>query len=441
MSDLLAVGASGVRAYQGALATTSDNIANAGTVGYVRRTPTLREVVSSGAVSGETHAGVALGLVDRAADAFRSGAVRTSSAELSRSKTGMVWLDRIEQTLDGSQLSARMGDFFNAAQSLAANPAAAAPRAVMLEQASAVAAAFRSTGASLDAAEAEIAVSAQGAAGELLGQAAALAKINGALGKSGGSPAPALLDERDRILESMSALVDVSVSFDAAGRATVKAGSAGGPTLVTGDQAANVGVSLNGQGALQFHLSLNGEAAVIPAQGGTLAGIVDGAQQVSAARASLDDLATDFADAVNAVQAGGQDLNGASGAAMFGGTSAATMTMTLTDGAQIAASTPGAGKQGNGNLAMLAAVRKSGGFEDRLTTLQSATGAAIAAKRNVIEAQGSIHENAVAARDSVSGVNLDEEAVNLLKFQQAYQASARVIQVARETLDTIFAIR
>jgi flagellar hook-associated protein 1 FlgK len=115
--------------------------------------------------------------------------------------------------------------------------------------------------------------------------------------------------------------------------------------------------------------------------------------------------------------------------------------MTLTDGAQIAASTPGAGKQGNGNLAMLAAVRKSGGFEDRLTTLQSATGAAIAAKRNVIDAQGSIHENAVAARDSVSGVNLDEEAVNLLKFQQAYQASARVIQVARETLDTIFQIR
>lgn len=441
MSDLLAIGASGVRAYQGALATTSDNIANAGTAGYVRRTPTLREVVSSGSVNGTTQAGVALGLVDRAADAFRSNAVRSSGTELARSETGMVWLDRIEQTLDGSKLSARIGDFFNSAQSLAANPAAGAPRAVMLEQAGAVAAAFRSTGASLDEAHAEIATAAQGAAGELTAKATALAKINSAIGRSVGSPSPAMLDERDRILESMSALVDISVSFDGAGRATVKAGAAGGPTLVTGDQAANVGVSLNGQGALQFHLTLNGEAAVIPAQGGALAGIVDGAQNVADAKRQLDGLATDFMDAVNAVQAGGEDLNGATGTAMFAGTDAASMTVAITDGAGIAAATPGAGKQGNGNLTLLAGVRKSGGFEDRLTTMQSATGAAIAAKRNVIDAQGSIHDNAVAARDSVSGVNLDEEAVNLLKFQQAYQASARVIQVARETLDSIFAIR
>ena len=132
MSDLLAIGASGVRAYQGALATTSDNIANAGTAGYVRRSPTLREVVSSGSINGATHAGVALGLVDRAADAFRSNAVRTSGTELARSETGMVWLDRIEQTLDGSKLSARIGDFFNSAQSLAANPAAGAPRSAPL---------------------------------------------------------------------------------------------------------------------------------------------------------------------------------------------------------------------------------------------------------------------------------------------------------------------
>lgn len=441
MSDLLGIGASGVRAYQGALATTSDNIANAGTAGYVRRTPTLREVAGTGAGGATIQAGVQLGLVDRAADAFRSAAVRTSGSELARSETGLVWLDRIETALDGSDLSARMGDFFNAAQGVAANPAASAPRAVMLEQASALAASFRATGGALADAAGELDVSAQSAASDLTAAASALAKVNSALGRSGGQPAPALLDERDRILESMSALVDVSVSFDAAGRATVKAGAAGGPTLVVGDQAANVGLSRSGTGALQFHLVMSGEAAVIPAQGGAMAGVVDGAQRIADARAALDDLATDFADAVNAVQAGGHDLNGSAGAAMFAGSDAASLTVALTDGAQIAAATPGSGKQGNGNLAVLAGVRTSGGFEGRLTTLQSATGAAIAARRTVIDAQGAIHDNAVAARDAVSGVNLDEEAVNLLRFQQAYQASARVIQVARETLDTLFAIR
>ncbi|MGL4301482.1 MAG: flagellar basal body rod C-terminal domain-containing protein, partial [Sphingomonas sp.] len=51
-----------------------------------------------------------------------------------------------------------------------------------------------------------------------------------------------------------------------------------------------------------------------------------------------------------------------------------------------------------------------------------------------------IRDNAVAARDAVSGVNLDSEAVDLLRFQQAYQASSRVIQVARDTLQSILDI-
>ena len=47
----------------------------------------------------------------------------------------------------------------------------------------------------------------------------------------------------------------------------------------------------------------------------------------------------------------------------------------------------------------------------------------------------------MAARDSVQGVNLDEEAVDLIRFQQAYQASSRVIQVSREILQSILDIR
>jgi flagellar hook-associated protein 1 len=440
MSDLLSIGASGVRAYQGALTTTSDNIANAGTAGYVRRSPTLREVA---ATSGGTavQAGVTLGLVDRAADAFRFSAVRTSGSELARSESGLVALDRIEQVLGGSQIGARLGDFFNAAAGVAANPAASAPRAVMLEQAGAVASAFRTTGSALADAAAEIESGAQVAAGDLSAAAQALAKVNSAIGRSGGAASPALLDERDRILESMSALVDIKVDFDGAGRATVRAGAAGGPVLVMGDQAAAVGVSRNGQGAMQFHLVMAGEVAVIPAQGGALAGLADGAQRIADARASLDQLAIDFADGVNAVQAGGHDLSGNAGAAIFAGTDAASLTVSMTDGAGIAAATPGSGRQGNGNMSVLAGLRTSARFEGRVTDLETANGAAIAAKRTVISAQSAIHDGAVSARDAVSGVNLDEEAVNLLRFQQAYQASARVIQVARETLDSIFQIR
>ena len=47
----------------------------------------------------------------------------------------------------------------------------------------------------------------------------------------------------------------------------------------------------------------------------------------------------------------------------------------------------------------------------------------------------------MAARDAVTGVDLDEEAVNLIRFQQAFQASSRVIQVARDILQTVIDIR
>jgi hypothetical protein len=53
------------------------------------------------------------------------------------------------------------------------------------------------------------------------------------------------------------------------------------------------------------------------------------------------------------------------------------------------------------------------------------------------EALEVVYKQAVESRDQVAGVNLDEEAANLIRFQQAYQASARLVQTANELFDTI----
>jgi flagellar hook-associated protein 1 FlgK len=55
-------------------------------------------------------------------------------------------------------------------------------------------------------------------------------------------------------------------------------------------------------------------------------------------------------------------------------------------------------------------------------------------------AQQALLEQASAARESLSGVNLDEEAANLLRFQQAYQASAKVIDIGSKLFDVLLAI-
>src|SRR4051812_21382971 len=138
MSDMLSIGASGVRAYQSALTTVSENIANAGTAGYAKRTATIKEVV---AVSGTTPINVnGLGAtaagVTRAGDDMRSAEVRTASTDLAKSETGATWMTRIEGALTGAQLGDQLTSFFTSANAVAADPSALAPRAAMLELAS-----------------------------------------------------------------------------------------------------------------------------------------------------------------------------------------------------------------------------------------------------------------------------------------------------------------
>jgi flagellar basal body rod protein FlgC len=141
------------------------------------------------------------------------------------------------------------------------------------------------------------------------------------------------------------------------------------------------------------------------------------------------------------MQAQGNDLDGKSGAALFSvGTTPTDISLSLTDPRGVAAAGAGKGVRDNSNLANLDTLRTSGAFEANTTALISSNASTLANRKQVADAQSAIRDNAVAARDAVSGVNLDSEAVDLLRFQQAYQASSRVIQVARDTLQSILDI-
>jgi len=446
MSDLLNIGASGVRAYQSALTTVSDNIANAGTAGYTRRTTGLNEVVSAGGVT-ETALvganGVAVTGTVRIADAARAADVRASSADLARSESGITTLTGIQSVLTGIAVGDRLADFFNAATAVAANPSASAPRSTMLAAADSVASAFTATGKALDAVAADLDATGKSGVETLTSLGAALAKINDGLGRAtaGTSGAAQLQDQRDQILDQMSAISDVSVATDAVGRATVRLGGANGPAFVSGSSAGAVTYVRDG-GSVAFAVHYGGEITRLSPNGGALAGVVDGAQRVTDARTGLNAIAKSFTDGINAVQAQGQDLAGKPGAAMFTtGATATDITLSLTDPAGIAAAAIGGSARDNSNLAALATLRSSGAFEANTTGLISGNAATLASRQTVAGAQSAIRDGAVAARDSVSGVSLDNEAVDLMRFQQAYSASSRIIQVARDTFQSILEIR
>lgn len=447
MSDMLSIGASGVRAYQVALSTVSENIANSGAAGYTRRTTSIAEISSSGSTSGQSGTNgmgsVVTGIV-RVGDAFRAAEVRSTGADLAKTEASVTWLSRIEDTLGGSQLGSRLGSFFNAATQLSADPTSAAARSTMLEAAAGVADAFTETGAALDQAAADIDNMGTDSAQSLTTIAATLAQINQGLGRAqpGTAGQATLLDQRDQTLEQLSALTDTTVTFDAAGRATVHAGGAGGPLLVENASSATITFARNSSGSVQYSVLNGSTQQLMTPAAGALAGIAEGAQRVADAQGQLAGIAKNFVDGVNGVQANGRDLDNNNGAAMFAlaADGTAQVSLTMTDPRTIAAGMAGGGQRDNTNLATLAALRTSGGYEGAIADLTTANAATLAQRKSVADAQTAINNNAVAQRDSQSGVSLDNEAVDLMRFQQAYSASGRVIQTARDIFQTIMNI-
>lgn len=448
MSDLLSVGATGLRAYQSSLTTVSENIANASTPGYSRRTTDLREVTTVG--GGLTQIGVSAGSgvrvagVSRSSDAFRNAAVRTAGSDLARTEASVTWLDRIEGALNNNQLATQLTGFFNAAKGIAADPTASAPRGVFLEAASGVAGAFGATARALDQIATDQGVATASAVDQVNSLATSLAKVNDGLGRAaaGTSQQASLLDQRDQLLDQLSAIGDIGVAIDGVGRATVTLGAANGPVLVQNVTAGTLSFARNASGAISFAVTLNGQQLAASPTGGALGGIVEGAQRIGDARSEIDRIATGLIDGVNNLQAQGRDLDGNPGAPLFAaGATPSQFSVALTSPRGIAAAAVGGGPRDNGNITALQTLRTSGAFEADTANLTAANAATLSSRKTVAEAQSAIRDGAIAARDQVSGVNLDNEAIDLLRFQQAYQASSRVIQAARDTLQSLFDIR
>ena len=109
----------------------------------------------------------------------------------------------------------------------------------------------------------------------------------------------------------------------------------------------------------------------------------------------------------------------------------------MTDPDGIAAASGGSE---NGNMSALQAQRGDDGPEARMADIVNLLAQQLASAKTQDDALATRRDNAFAAREEVSGVDLDFEAAELIRYQQAYDASSRIIQVARETLQSILAI-
>jgi flagellar hook-associated protein 1 FlgK len=243
-------------------------------------------------------------------------------------------------------------------------------------------------------------------------------------------------DERDRLIDSIAARIDVQASIGQNGVATLTLGQASGVTLLDPVNRAIIEGVTGSDGRIALRLFANGTTTPLPALGGRLAGLVDVAASTADKRTELNGIAAQFVADVNGWSAAGRNPAGNPGVPLLGMTAgAATLTVLTTDPDAIAAAS--ADGRENGNLLELASLRGPGGVETRWAALVASQAQALNAARSEAAAAESRRDGSFAARDEVSGIDLDREATDLLRFQRAYDGSAKIIQVARDTLQSI----
>ena len=188
-------------------------------------------------------------------------------------------------------------------------------------------------------------------------------------------------------------------------------------------------------GQLSFTVTTGVTSLAVSPTSGSLAGYVDVASQLAGRSQQIDGLAATLAQQINAWNAQGTDLNGNPGGNLMSGTNAASLALATTDTNLVAAAdavTP------NGNLLTLTSLRTNTGVEESWRTLVTDQGLKVQSAKALADSAVSAKDAALSDLDDLSGVDLDAQAADLMRFQQAYSASAKVIQTARETMQMIF---
>ena len=443
-SDLLNIAASGVRAARAALDVTSQNIANAATDGYIRRSIRLSEVALAGGYgrTGDLSlSGVRIDGLERNADLFRQTEARRTGGDATRAASELRTYQNVEAALEQSRFFPSLTQFESALQQLSADPVDPSLRTAVLESARTLTRTLNISATGLDTVAAGLQFDASAGTAQVNLLAQQLARVNVQLVRAapGSSDQVALLDQRDNLLKGLSDYTDISASIAADQSVTVRIGGAAGPQLVAGSVATPLAMTTAADGTIAFTL---GAASVAPSSG-SLAAVAQGLVMVRDTHQQLDAVANSLISTANAAQASAAALDGTPGQPLFSGTGAGGIALALSSGAGLATAPAGAppGSRDPGGLIALRAALTTADISGQANGLLFNVSSATQGRKLTSDALETIASAAKLALDSQAGVNLEEEGVNLVRYQQAFQASGKAIQIAANLFDTLLAIR
>ena len=550
MANTLGIGTTALSALQRAISTTGQNIANVNTDGYSRQSVTFSARPAQDVGAGYLGSGVQVTSIDRAYNQFLANDVQQRTASSGYYSLYANAAERVDSMLGdpSTSITQAMDSFFASAEAVANSPTSLPERQVMLANAETLVQRFDYIVGRVDDVTKEMNSQIAGAVSEINQLAGGIATLNDEIakvsGRSSGLPND-LLDQRDALIVQLSSLVYTKTVAQDDGSLNVFIGR--GQPLVTGAVAGTLATQtdpdLGSTSIVTLSAFVAGSSDVSDfLTGGKLgAALTVTDEVVNPTRRELNLLAVGFAETVNAIQEGGDDLQGVNGTALFtetegvvktapsvddstanSGNAAVTFTVTdaklltgdsyrldytatgvnlrnlttdavttlgaspatvdgvqitytaqvatggaganqgdafivdpvfqasrffevkIDDPAKIAAASNGGAAGNNSNMLAMIELRDQSLLKGSTATygevynnLLSDVAVRTQRAQSSAETETSLLSSALDRQSSLQGVNLDEEAANLVRYQQAYQAAAQIVAVANEVFDTL----
>ncbi|MEM7672610.1 MAG: flagellar hook-associated protein FlgK [Verrucomicrobiota bacterium] len=448
--------------HSGSIDVAGKNIANVNNPEYARQRMLVQD--RGNIVVGNTiqSMGIEAGLIQQFRDSLLDTQILTETpqtsmaevtADLYRQLEG-YWGESINRSSDGSTLDSaqevsasslglneRLDDFFNAMSELAANPSESALKEVVVQQSQALVDQINDMASNLSQFSGNIDQQIDNELSDANAILAQIAELNIDIAqvemRTSVGAAVDLRDARQEKVEELSKLMDIEVTTIA---------DSFGQIQITAKNAANADVTLVNLGNVADSFSFDGTNINF---GTTAMGLTGGEVQahldfrngpLAELQTDIDNLASQLVTSVNAVYPG--DFFTAAG------TTAATFSLdgALNSTTLVASATANAGANDvaqaiynlkNSAFSTAGGDDIDGGFNEFVINISGRIGQASKSAAVSLENQEFVQRMLENERAAQGGVDLDEEAADLIRFQRAYQATSRVISVMDELLQQL----
>lgn len=454
--SIISIGYSGAKAARIGMNVTALNIANAATPGYSRQRVEQHALGPTGNIRLSSGSGTDVNNIRRIADQFRIGQVWRSNTQASYFEEGQLYLGALEKALgtETSGIGDGLDNFFKSLSGASEKPENQALRQDVLSEARSLATRFNSIQTFLQKQRTDSQQQQRNLTTSINSVTSNIAQYNKKIKETEaqGGDTSILRDQRDELVQELTSYVDVRVQENDKGEYTLMMPS--GQPLVAGSDTGQLNMVTNANGDPELQLTFAGSQYQIGMDIGGQFGALHAYQvgTLNGIEESIAGLAEVMANAFNDQLGKGVDLNGNPGKPLFNFDLTNPKGMLQVNDLkwdELAFSADATAVGDNKNLLALLSIKNQtfnipgvgdSTLDNASASLISTVGIKSRQNQSELSAATALWEDAVMQRDNYSGVNYDEEYINLTTYTQAYQANMKVIATGDQLFSELLAL-